>query len=62
VYGVYRKSQRQIDCPDGHTSAESAKVKRGGKHLVFKREKEAQAWVAVNDGDFFVRKVSKGVT
>jgi hypothetical protein len=62
-YGVYRKSKQQLDAPSGNTSSESAKVKRGGKHVIFKNKKEADDWVKNNSKgeELFVRKVSKPV-
>ena len=61
MYGIYRRSRAQIDAKDGHTSAASAKVKRDGKHLQFKKERDALKWIEENDGEFFTRKVSKEV-
>lgn len=70
-YGIYRQSRCEWEAwPEqgggwnGNTQAASAKVRRGGKHLVFKNKKDAQKWVDENSGkeQFFVRKVSKDVT
>ena len=68
-YGIYRRSRFEWESWagtegwKGNTGAASALVKRAGKHLTFKRKKDAQAWVAANSKKepFYVRKVSKPV-
>lgn len=67
MYGVYRISKMGWHpefTANGHSSAESAKVKRGGKHVMFKNKKVAEKWAKENarEGEeLFVRKVSKEV-
>ena len=64
MYGVYQQSRLQWHLEaeaQGHSAAASAKVKRGGKHITFKRREEAEAWVKANakGRQMYVRKISK---
>ena len=67
MYGVYRISKKWWhveETANGHTAAESAKVKRDGKHVMFKKKKVAEKWAKENarEGEkLFVRKVSKPI-
>ena len=64
-YGIYRKGQCQTDrsTDRGHSGSASSIVKRGGKHVVFKRKPEAYQWIEDNSKgeEMFVRKVSKEI-
>jgi hypothetical protein len=66
TFGVYRKAAQTgiLNKDEGHTSAASAKVKRGGKHVTFKSKNAANKWVTDNSKgeNMFVRKVSKYVS
>ena len=62
-FGIYRKSQKQQDGNDGHTSALSAMVKKSGKHVTFKNKAQADSWIKANSKgeSLFARKISKAV-
>ena len=49
-----------------YTNTRSAKIKRNGEHMQFKRKREAIEWIKDNESKYggcnlFVRKISKRV-
>ena len=68
MWGVYTNTRGGDNHKryQGHTFAESAKIKRNGEHMQFKRKRDAIQWMMDNESKYggcnlFVRKVSKRI-